>query len=139
MEHRWSVRKPHQCSVIVDCPRGGLAAAQLRNIGVGGMFVETGKVDLPLNSLVNVAFALGRDESREEFCLSAMVVRRTDRGAGIMFLESEPDMLRSLHRALYATTSLTPEQTIPWGRRSATEPDVRASRNATALLRRRTG
>lgn len=138
MEHRWSVRKPHQCSVIVDCPRGGLAAAQLRNIGIGGMFVETGKVDLPLNALVNVAFALGRDDSREEFCLPAMVIRRTDRGAGIMFLESEPELLRALERALHATTSLTPEQTVSGGRRIIAESDLQANRGVTALARRRT-
>lgn len=138
MEHRWSVRKPHQCSVIVDCPRGGLAAAQLCNIGIGGMFVETGKANLPLNAVVNVAFALGRDDDREEFCLPAMIVRRTDRGAGIMFLESEHDMLQTLRRALQATTSLTPERAIPGGRRIATESDIQASRNATAATRRRT-
>jgi hypothetical protein len=131
MEHRWNVRKPHQCSVIVDCPRSGLAAAQLRNIGIGGMFVETDKVDIPINAIVNVAFTLGRDANREEFCLPALVVRRTVDGAGFMFLESELDMLRTLHRALGVTTSLAPEQTIPGDRRTAT--DIQASRNATAL------
>jgi hypothetical protein len=135
MEHRWNVRRPHQCSVIVDSPRGGLTATELRNIGIGGMFVETGKVDLPLNAIVNVAFTLGRDDSREEFCLPALVVRRTDHGAGMMFLESELEMLRSLRRALHATVSLAPEHSIPGDRRIAT--DIEASRNATALKIRR--
>jgi PilZ domain len=137
MEHRWSVRKPHQCSVIVDCPRGGLAAAQLHNIGVGGMFVDIGKLDLPLNALVTVAFALGHDGSREEFCLPAMVVHRTDNGAGIMFLESEPDTLQILRRALNAATSLTPERTGVRDRRIAAESDIQVSRNATAFAGQR--
>ncbi|HEX9812845.1 MAG TPA: PilZ domain-containing protein [Burkholderiales bacterium] len=138
MEHRWSIRKPHQCSVIVDCPRIGLAAAQLRDIGIGGMFVETNRVDLPLNAMINVAFALGRDDNREEFCLPAMVVRRTDRGAGLMFLEPERDVLRTLHGALHATHSLTPARSIPGDRRMAADPDAQANRNATALTKRRT-
>jgi len=137
MEHRWSVREPHQCSVIVDCPRSGLAAAQLRNIGIGGMFVETDQVDLPLNALISVAFTLGRDDNRAEFCLPALVVRRTNSGAGIMFLEPELDMLQTLHRALHVTTSLTPEGTIASDRRIASESDIQASRNATALTGRR--
>ena len=136
MEHRWSVRKPHQCSVIVDCPRGGLAATQLRNIGIGGMFVETGKVDLPLNALVSVAFTLSRDDNRDEFCLPALVVHRTDSGAGVMFLESELDMLRTLRRALQVTASLTPERTIRGDRRIATGLEIQASSNATALASR---
>ena len=133
MEHRWSVRKPHQCSVVVDCPRIGLAATQLRNIGIGGMFVEIGKVELPLNAMINVAFAL----DREEFCLPAMVVRRTDKGAGLMFLESELDVLRTLRSALSATTALAPEGTIPGDRRVAVDPDTRSNRNATVSMRRR--
>jgi PilZ domain len=131
MEHRWSVRKPHQCSVIVDCPRGGLAAAQLRNIGIGGMFVDTGKVDLPLNTLVNVAFALGR----EEFCLPAMVVHRADNGTGIMFLESEPATIQTLRRALNAAMSLTPERTAVRDPRVPVESDIQ---KATVIASRRT-
>ncbi len=115
MEHRWSVRQPHQCSVIVDCPRIGLAATRLRDIGVGGMFVETDKVDLPLNAMINVAFAL----EREEFCLPAIVVRRTDRGAGLMFLESEPDVMQSLRSVLDAADSLTLKRTLRYDNRIA--------------------
>lgn len=137
MEHRWNVRKPHQSSVIVDCPRSGLAATRLRNIGIGGMFVETGKADLPLNAVVSVAFTLGHDDNREEFCLPALVVRRTVNGAGIMFLESDLDMLQALRSALHVTTSLTPERTIASDRRIASESDIQASRNATALTGRR--
>lgn len=137
MEHRWSVRKPHQCSVIVDCPRGGLAAAQLRNIGIGGMFVETDKTDLPLNALVTVAFALGHDGSREEFCLPAMVVHRTEDGAGIMFLEPEAETLQTLRRALNAVTPFAPERAVPRDRRIARESDIQASRNATAFAAHR--
>jgi hypothetical protein len=137
MEHRWNIRKPHQCSVIVDCPRIGLAATQLRNIGTGGMFVDTGKVDLPLNAMINVAFTLGRDHNREEFCMPALVVRRTDSGAGIMFLESELDVLRTLRGALHDTDSLTPERAIPGDRRAATHPDTQASRGASTMQGRR--
>lgn len=125
MEHRWSVRKPHQCRVVVDCPRFGPAAAKLHNIGIGGMFVETDNLDLPLNTALNVAFTLGRDNYREDFRLPAMVVRRMLNGAGIMFLESDVDILRTLRHALYETPALAPEQKRPAGRRTPLELDVR--------------
>lgn len=133
MEHRWNVRKPHRCGVIVDCPRIGLAATQLCNIGIGGMFVETGKVDLPLNAMINVAFAL----DREEFCLSALVVRRTESGAGLMFLESELDVLRSLRSALQTADALEPQRAIPGDRRVAIDPDIPVSHAVTAFPNRR--
>lgn len=135
MEHRWSVRKPHQCSVIVDCPRIGLAAMQLRDIGIGGMFVETGQVDLRLNATINVAFAL----DRKEFCLPAMVVRCTERGAGLMFLESELEVLRTLRSALSAADALTPGRAIPGDRRVAIDPDTQTGPDATAFMSRRAG
>ncbi len=100
------------------------------------LFVETGKVDLPVNALVSVAFTLSRDDNRDEFCLPALVVHRTDSGAGVMFLESELDMLRTLRRALQVTASLTPERTIRGDRRVATGLEIQASSNATALASR---
>lgn len=124
MEHRWSVRKPHQCRVVVDCPRVGPAGAKLHDIGIGGMFVETDNMDLPLNAAVNVAFTLGRDNYREDFRLPAMVVRHMRNGAGIMFLESDVDILRALRRALYETPALAPEQTRA-PRRASAELDIR--------------
>lgn len=117
MEHRWSIRKPHQCRVVVDCPRVGPAVAELRNIGIGGMFVESGNLDLPVNTPVSVAFTLGRDGYREDFRLPAMVVRRMPNGAGIMFLESEVETLRALRRALYDSRPLISAQTVSSGRR----------------------
>lgn len=133
MEHRWSIRKPHQCSVIVDCPRIGLAATQLRDIGIGGMFVETGKVDLPLNATINVAFAL----DQEEFCLPAMVVHRTQNGAGLMFLESELDVLRTLRDALSTADAFTPKRAVPGDRRAVIDPDGQFNLDTLAFKSRR--
>jgi hypothetical protein len=101
MEHRWSVRKPQRCPVVVDTPRHGRIAAKLHDIGIGGMFIETDDIALPLNTPVNVAFTLPREPYREDFRLPAMVVRHAPTGAGVMFLDIEVDTLRALRRALY--------------------------------------
>jgi PilZ domain len=124
MEHRWSVRKPHRCRVVVDCPRTGLIGASLCNIGVGGMFVETAGIDLPLNAPISVAFTLGREDYREDFRLPAMVVRRPADGAGIMFLESDVDRLRTLRRAVFGIPAPVAAPTLASDERRAVPIDV---------------
>jgi hypothetical protein len=106
MEHRWSARKSFQRSVVVDCPRIGPASVKMCDVSLGGMFVETGRLLLPLDAPVFVAFNLAHNEQHDDFRLEAMVVRHAPVGAGLMFLDLETDVLRALRGALYdATTS----------------------------------
>jgi len=101
MEHRWSARRPVIGNVIVECPRIGLVRAALRDISLGGMFVETSAVVLPLNAPVSVVFDLPADDGNEGFCLQAMIVRHASRGAGLMFLDPGSEVIRSMRDALY--------------------------------------
>lgn len=101
MEHRWSARKPITGNVIVECPRVGLVRAVMRDVGLGGMFVENSTVNLPLNAPVSVIFDLPESGRGDGYCLQAMIVRRNANGAGIMFLDPEPDVLRSMRTALF--------------------------------------
>lgn len=104
MEHRWSARKPVTGNVIVECPRIGLVRAALRDISLGGMLVETTAVVLPLNAPVSVVFDLPLEDRREGFCLQAMIVRHTSGGAGVMFLDPETSVMRSMRDVLYGST-----------------------------------
>lgn len=103
MEHRWSVRKPYECCVAISAVQIGSGIGVMRNIGLGGTFVETGGLLLPVNAPVHLGFVLVDDDDALEnpFRLHGMVVRRADTGVGIMFLETAPDVLQSLRRALY--------------------------------------
>lgn len=99
MEHRWSLRKTLQRPVLLSSPQHGTLSARMRDIGLGGMYVETDGPIPPLNALVSVSFGLG--EWPHEFCLRGLVVRRTASGAGIMFIETAPEVSAALRRALY--------------------------------------
>lgn len=102
MEHRWSLRKPYRCSVTAYSPFRGTAIGRIRNVGMGGMFIETGVLIFSPYAPLYVKFSLdGDNEYSDEFHLESMVVRRTDSGLGVMFLEIEPDVLAALGRALY--------------------------------------
>ena len=104
MEHRWSARRPVIGNVIVECPRIGLVRAALRDVSLGGMFIETKAVVLPLNAPVSVVFDLPADDGNEGYCLQAMIVRHASGGAGIMFLDPGGEVVRSMRDALYGET-----------------------------------
>lgn len=101
MEHRWSARKSVMGNVVVECPRIGLVRAAMRDVSLSGMFVETGPMVLPLNAPVSVVFSLPSDQSDEDYCLQAMIVRHATKGAGIMFLDPDTETIRSMRSKLY--------------------------------------
>lgn len=101
MEHRWSARRFLGGEVTVSHPRYGIMHALLRDISLGGMFVETGRVDLPVNAPVVVSFVLQNGGNSSYHRLHATVVRTTDNGAALMYLDSSVDTIRPLRQMLY--------------------------------------
>lgn len=111
MEHRWSVRKTHASSATIDAPTRDTKVGWMRNVSVGGMFVETGPVLWPVNTPVYVGFTLaGEDNDEAPFRLPGLVVRHAPGGLGVMFLETSADVLGALRRALYAQQLAHPGQ-----------------------------
>ena len=104
MEHRCSSRRPIAVDVVVECPRIGLVRAAMRDISLGGLFIETETVILPLDAPVSVVFDLPGGERDGGYCLRAMIVRHAPAGAGLMFLEPDADAVRSMRDTLYGQT-----------------------------------
>jgi hypothetical protein len=101
MDSRMSARKPLHERVTLNSPRIGSVSANTRDVSLGGMFVETGALVLPPNAAVDVSFWIAdNSSSRETFNLKAMVVRRQSNGAGLMFVQMETDVIRTLSSAL---------------------------------------
>ncbi len=101
MEHRWSARRFLGGEVTVSHPRYGIIRALLRDISLGGMLVETGRVELPVNTPVVVSFMLQNGDRSNHHRLHSMVVRTTDNGAALMYLDSSADTIRPLRQMLY--------------------------------------
>jgi len=74
----------------------------MRDVSLSGMFVETGPMVLPLNAPVSVVFNIPSDSSDSDYCLQAMIVRHTAKGAGIMFLDPDTDTIHAMRSKLYA-------------------------------------
>lgn len=101
MEHRLSRRTPLRCGVTVYSTRLGSAIGHARDIGIGGMFIETGTLLFTVHAPLVVRFSLDDDQYAGVFRLESMVVRRAAHGMGVMFLETAPEITDALARVLY--------------------------------------
>lgn len=102
MEHRLSPRQRFDStSAIVDFPVIGVGSVVIRDMSIGGVFVETDLLKSPPHALALVGFSLSRDGCRDDFLLSAMLVRRETDGVALMFLDMEDEAARALRRALF--------------------------------------
>jgi hypothetical protein len=102
-DHRWSSRVPLQIDVAIhNDSRMAPLHFESRDISLGGIFVETGSMVLPLNAFVVLSFTLTAGERIVDYRLPALVVRNTRDGAGLMFQEFDPNTVRSLREMLYS-------------------------------------
>jgi anti-anti-sigma regulatory factor len=96
MEHRHGSRIDLGLGVDVALENRSLGHFQTRNIGRGGVFLETGSIDLRPNVALRLELLLnGRRR-----CLSAVVAHRSAGGIGVMLTADDPDYARFCRDAL---------------------------------------
>jgi hypothetical protein len=101
MEHRWSIRTPIRIEVDLDCPGLGQATARTRDIGLGGVFVESRELNPPRNATIELTFYLGSGDTRVAYRIKARVVRVTPEGVGLMFKDYDVNTFRSLQEVIH--------------------------------------
>jgi hypothetical protein len=95
----------------------------MRDISLGGLFVEADATVLPLNAPVSVVFDLPAGKRGGGYCMQAMIVRHAPSGVGLMFLEPDVNVIFSIRETLYGQTEAGVSQsaeTSPGGREDAT-------------------
>lgn len=85
MEHRCSIRIPIKFDALVNCRRAGTVRATIRDVGLGGMFVETGSTALRPNTPVDVTMSVPENGADSLYRLRAWVVWAGRSGGGLMF------------------------------------------------------
>lgn len=103
MEHRYALRKPVTLDVVVTYQALGLVHGQTLNIGLGGMYIETGRVELPVNALIKTAFFLKENGVHTPCSADAMVMHSCSGGAGLMFNDLDVELHTALQRLLDST------------------------------------
>lgn len=107
MEHRRSQRKSISAEIVLNCHNREPIRGLTSDIGSGGMFVETERIHLPVNTLVQLTVDLGSSASRRFLKASAMVAHAEPTGVGLMFVgfNSQFDgFLRNLASVSYNET-----------------------------------
>lgn len=94
MEHRCSIRISSEFDAVVNCRRAGVVRATIRDVGLGGMFVETSSIALRPNTPVDVTMRVPKSAANRPYHLGAWVVWTGRSGAGLM--------LRSFDDATYS-------------------------------------
>jgi hypothetical protein len=120
MEHRWSVRWKVGGQVTVES-LAGQVAANMCDISVGGVFVDIPGSLLRPNSRVSLGFTLPHGEDLSHHRLHAMVVRTTERGVALMYVDNAPETMRNLREALMGSRVFAPAIAWPGREGSAAE------------------
>lgn len=101
MEQRWSLRTPVTFEVKVSYKCHPVVLGWSRNIGLEGLFIETGIMILPVGSYIQVEFSLLSASRRQQICMPAVVVHRNRNGCGIAFQAFNGNAFRAIEHVLY--------------------------------------
>lgn len=101
MENRWSMRRLLALDVRLFYRGWEFRGCKTRDIGLGGMFVETGDVPLPKYAPVELVFARrGGRRFKARRTIKARVVRVADSGVGLMFRDFDVAAFRAIQDIL---------------------------------------
>ncbi len=100
MDQRNSPRLPVNLYTMLNYPTLGLIRGCIRNIGMGGMFVDIGRIQLPVNATLEASLMLGGDGLDCHMQVEAIVVRCAEQGIGLMFDELDEGCRNALSRLI---------------------------------------
>lgn len=99
MERRWTTRTRMGLNVDVAFEGGALTGCRTRDIGLGGVFVDSGD-QLPLGQFVEITFKVPDGSAIEDAKIRAKVVRTVSEGMGFMFRDFDATAFRALQRVM---------------------------------------
>ena len=99
MEHRCSVRKPIEFQLLLYKHGIPVQSGTSRNLGLGGMFIDTGNREWRKNEYLEVE-VLGQ-EGEPSMRLPAVVIHHNGAGAGVMFDAVSNQQRRTLRSWLF--------------------------------------
>ncbi len=95
MERRHQTRSPTNTPTRISCEALGTIRANIRNFSQNGLFVELAAARLKPNQTVEI-IADSPSYMRAIPPVKALIVRRTDKGIGLSFLEPCPRLIDTL-------------------------------------------
>ena len=105
MEHRCSVRKPIEFQLMLYKHGLPVQRAVSRNLGLGGMLIDTGTTMWRKNEYLEVEFICA--DGGEGMRVPAVVVHQSGHGAGLMFDGISGEQRRRLRAWLFSRERAT--------------------------------
>ena len=102
MEQRWSLRTSVTFEVKVSYKCHPVVLGRARNIGLEGLFIDTGIMVLPVGSWIEVEFALACRAGWLQVRMPAIVVHRNGQGCGIAFQAFNGKAFHVIEKLLYS-------------------------------------
>jgi hypothetical protein len=101
-----------ELQVVLSYPKLGMVSGRTRDLGRGGMFVDTGRVTVPRDEKLRVYLHLPGPDA-EHFCVAeARVVHSRGGGVGLAFQQLD-DATRNTLTELMATPERPRDATLP--------------------------
>lgn len=95
-ERRWGMRKSVEVDVVIDNQPSCLLHGSIGNVSIGGLFVRTKPTALNPNARVELVLLLQEGGGTRVYRMPAIVVRLTEKGAGLIFDRYNIDAFRTL-------------------------------------------
>lgn len=99
VEQRWSQRRDVSLSVDVLLNGEVVTSCQSRDVGLGGVFIETDSHRLMSDYDYELCFSLGQKNMAKQK-LKAKVVRNAEDGYGLMFKDFDTNSFRALQEIM---------------------------------------
>ncbi len=90
MDHRYNSRRPIFLDAVIESRALGRIPCRVKNIGLGGVFLEIPRVKPALNSVVELSLSVPLNGTSCRCQMFGIVVHQTERGVGLMFEELSP-------------------------------------------------
>lgn len=101
MEHRWNSRTDTTIRVTLYHSRIPVIVCRASNISLGGLFVKSGPITYPKDTVLEAHFQLENDQGLYEFHARTCVVYSTGHGLGLMFIKPDTTLLKSIREMSY--------------------------------------
>ncbi|MGF1616048.1 MAG: PilZ domain-containing protein [Gammaproteobacteria bacterium] len=95
MERRYQARRVLDLDVVLYDGQGRMGSFKARNLSLGGIYIETGPIDLCIGDLLDVSCVVDCHTVKKQK-LRGIVVHHTDQGVGVMFRDYDVSSLETM-------------------------------------------
>jgi len=108
IDNRWSPRQQVTLDITLHASGQFPFSGVVRNVSLGGLFVEADTTRLPGDAEVYVAFALRTNTGTQYHRMPARNIRQNGNGAALLFTALDTRVIHDLRRLLYPVPALAP-------------------------------